>query len=89
MTTQLNQLRNTLAKMEVAFSSLQEAIVWTNQAGEIQWCNQALITLVGKNRITLVGHKLSDVFPLSKRGSPVPVAQHSTLPHSSTKRGER
>jgi len=76
LTTQLNQLRNTLAKMEVAFSSLQEAIVWTDQDGQIQWCNQALITLVGKSRITLIGHKLSEVLPLCKRGRPVPLAQH-------------
>ena len=76
MTTQLNQLRNTLAKMEVAFSSLQEAIVWTDQEGQIQWCNQALISLVGKSRITLIGHKLSEALPLSKRGNPVSLAQH-------------
>ena len=41
--------------MEVAFSSLQEAIVWTDQDGQIQWCNQALISLVGGTRINLIG----------------------------------
>ncbi len=62
--------------MEVAFSALKEAIVWTDQEGQIQWCNQALISLVGKSRITLIGNRLAEVLPLSKRGQPVPQGKH-------------
>lgn len=76
MKTQLDQLRNTLAKMEIAFSALQDAIVWTDQDARIQWCNQALIDLIGGNRITLVGKQLADVLPLSKRGRPVSREEH-------------
>lgn len=75
-TDQLNQLRNTLAKMEVAFSALQDAIVWTNQDGEIQWCNQAFLSFVSVNRIMLIGKKLAEVLPLEKRGQPVPTDKH-------------
>ena len=75
-TDQLNQLRNTLAKMEVAFSALQDAIVWTNQDGEIQWCNQAFLSFVSVNRIVLIGKKLAEVLPLKKRGQPVPTDKH-------------
>ena len=71
MKTQLDQLRNTLAKMEIAFSALQDAIVWTDQDARIQWCNQALISLVGGTRINLIGRKLAEVLPLTKRGQPV------------------
>ena len=76
MQSQLNQLRNTLAKMEVAFSAIQEAIVWTDHDGQIQWCNQALISLVGGTRINLIGRKLAEVLPLTKRGQPVAQGNH-------------
>jgi PAS domain S-box-containing protein len=62
--------------MEVAFSALQDAIVWTNQDGEIQWCNQAFLSYVSVNRIMLIGKKLAEVLPLKKRGQPVPTDKH-------------
>ena len=62
--------------MEIAFSALQDAIVWTDQDARIQWCNQALIDLLGGNRITLVGKQLADALPLSKRGRPVSREEH-------------
>ncbi len=62
--------------MEIAFSALQDAIVWTDQDARIQWCNQALIDLIGGNRITLVGKQLADALPLSKRGRPVSREEH-------------
>ena len=73
---QLNQVRNTLAKMEVAFSALQDAIVWTDQEGNIQWCNQAFVAFTDTSRIMLIGKQLMEVLPLQKRGQPVPPTKH-------------
>lgn len=74
--TQLAQLRATLAKMEVAFSALHDAIVWTDIDGCIQWCNQSFTKLVKINRISLIGKILAEVLPLQKRGSQVSIAEH-------------
>ena len=35
----INELRTTLGKMEMAFSTIAEAIVWTDAKGRIEWCN--------------------------------------------------
>lgn len=76
LSTQLDQLRNTLGKMEVAFSALRDAIVWTDQDGQIQWCNQAFFSMIGKSRISLIGKRLADVFALRQHDRPVPPAMH-------------
>jgi len=73
---QLDQLRNTLSKMEVAFSALRDAIIWTDQSGRVQWCNQAFFSMVGKSRISLIGKELADVLPLQQQGRPVPREKH-------------
>ena len=73
---QLDQLRNTLGKMEVAFSALRDAIIWTDQSGRVQWCNQAFFSMVGKSRISLIGKELADVLPLQQQGRPVPREKH-------------
>jgi len=77
--TQLDQLRNTLGKMEVAFSALRDAIVWTDQTGRIQWCNQAFVSLVKEIRITLIGKELADVLTLQQQGRPVSRTKHPAL----------
>ena len=59
----LNQLRGTLEKMEVALGAICEAIVWTNQAGCVQWSNPAFHQLMGQQPVSL-GAKLTDLLPL-------------------------
>jgi PAS domain S-box-containing protein len=70
--------------MEVAFSALQDAIVWTNQNGDIQWCNQAFVSFAGTSRIMLIGKQLAEALPLFKRGQPVLPAKHPATIYNTT-----
>jgi two-component system, NtrC family, sensor kinase len=73
---QLKQLRSTLSKMEIALSTVEECIVWTDGQGRIRWCNQALELLLGQPRLLLLGGLLRDKLPLWRDGQPVLVDEH-------------
>jgi len=66
--TQIESLRSTLGKMEVALGSISDAIVWTDTAGQIQWCSAAFDRLIGKPHITLLGASVVDMMPLKEHG---------------------
>ena len=63
--SQINQLRATLSKMEIALSTVEECIVWTNSLGQIQWCNTSFERLVGQPRLFLLKALLLDKLPVS------------------------
>lgn len=62
--TQISQLRSTLAKMEIALDSVKSAIAWTNNRGEVQWCNIVFEQLINRRKLMIFGQSLADVFPL-------------------------
>lgn len=62
--TQIGQLRSTLAKMEIALDSVKSAIVWTNNQGEMQWCNTVFEQLINRRKLMVFGQSLADIFPL-------------------------
>ena len=62
--TQIGQLRSTLAKMEIALDSVKSAIVWTNNRGEVQWCNTVFEQLTNRRKLMVFGQSLADIFPL-------------------------
>jgi len=61
---QINQLRSTLGKMEIALGTVEEAIVWTDEQGKIQWCNRAFDELVNKAHIFVLGKQIIELLPL-------------------------
>ena len=70
---QLEKLRVTLGKMEVALNSVSNAIVWTNSQGKIQWCNALFEDLVERKKILLIGtllEKNSIYFEINKKFCP-------------------
>ncbi len=69
----------TLGKMEVALDAVENAIVWTDQAGNIQWCNALFQSLVERSRLLLVGHFLPKCLPLERSGKPVSVERHPVM----------
>jgi serine phosphatase RsbU (regulator of sigma subunit) len=61
----IDELRQTIGKMEVALSEIEDAIVWTDGTGEVRWCNKAFDQLVGKNHLSILGADLSELLPLT------------------------
>jgi len=60
----VKELRSTLARTELALGTVDEAIVWTNQKGEILWCNLVFDQLVMRPHILVLGNVITEIFPL-------------------------
>jgi len=73
---QLTELRSTLGKMEIALGSISDSIVWTDNAGRIQWCNTSFDNLIGSPHIAILGKHLAQLLPLSEHGIRLPDKGH-------------
>src|SRR5213594_4018600 len=70
----MSALRATMGKLEIALSSISDAMGWTGADGRVQWCNSALARLVGKTHLEVLGSRLVDLMPLKQNGqAPGPV----------------
>ncbi|MBI3289521.1 MAG: PAS domain S-box protein [Elusimicrobia bacterium] len=65
------ELRRTLGKMELVLGTIDDAIVWTDESGAIQWCNSAFDKMSGRPHLDMLGASFGDVFPLERRGNRV------------------
>ena len=65
----IDELRETIGKMEVALSEIEDSIVWTDGKGEVRWCNNAFDQLIGKNHLSILGSDLSELLPLKPQGA--------------------
>jgi PAS domain S-box-containing protein len=71
-----DELRSTLEKLETVLGSVRDALVWTDELGQVQWCNPAFERLIQLDRDQVIGRALVDCLPLMRRGRSVPVALH-------------
>ncbi|OKH23544.1 hypothetical protein NIES593_09995 [Hydrococcus rivularis NIES-593] len=76
LANQLNQLRTTLGKMEIALGTVNEAIAWTDSQGKVKWCNMTFDRLVNIPHISIIEKQLSELLPLRRSGQDVSVAEH-------------
>jgi len=76
VSTQLSELRATLGKMEVALDAVANAIVWTNDRGQVQWCNKLFEKLVGRRRLMILSQSLLELLPLKQDTSALATEQH-------------
>ncbi len=72
----IEQLRGTLGKLDIALGAIRDSIVWTDQAGRIQWCNATFDRLVGRSRTDILGTTLTELLPVWRQGHGVPAAEH-------------
>ena len=62
----IKDLRRTLANMELALGTVEEAIVWTDAQGLILWCNTVFDRLVDRLHILVLGNSLQSLLPLNQ-----------------------
>lgn len=72
----IDQRYTSLEKMEVALDAITEAIVWTDELGEIEWCNGVFERLINQDKKDVLGHELSKILCLYKESVIVPVEHH-------------
>jgi len=72
----IGQLRATLGKMEIALGAVDEAIVWTDEKGSIQWCNTSFNLLVGRTYLEVLGARLLKLLPIEHEGQSLLPEQH-------------
>ncbi|WNZ43339.1 response regulator [Leptolyngbya boryana CZ1] len=75
-TALLSQLRTTLGKMEVALDAVTNAIVWTDELGNVEWCNARFLGLVQRSKLQVLGQSLLTLLPLCQRGLPLTKCCH-------------
>lgn len=76
---QLNRLRSTLGKMEMALGAINDSIVWTGEDTKVQWCNTAFDRLIGKPHITILDKPLIQLLPLTQQGYTITNEAHPIL----------
>jgi len=75
----IDELRETIGKMEVALSEIEDSIVWTDGKGEVRWCNKAFDQLIGKSHLSILGSDLSELLPLKTQKPSADAAEYPIL----------
>ncbi|TAK79261.1 MAG: diguanylate cyclase, partial [Gammaproteobacteria bacterium] len=68
----VKQLRSTLSKMELSLDAIDDAIVWLDKAGNIQWCNERFAQLNNRLPIEILGQSIHQLMQLKKQDIIVP-----------------
>ena len=86
----IDQLRATLENVEVALSTIDEAVVWVGRNHRVQWCNRAFEKLVDCTYVKMLGQSLLDLLPLYSCEQLLALEEHPLeLTFSGGDRGDR
>ncbi|MBL8178580.1 MAG: PAS domain-containing protein [Bryobacterales bacterium] len=58
------ELRDTYEKLSAALGAVSEAVAWSNESGELAWCNAAFESLAGASKAQMMGRPLAELLPL-------------------------
>ncbi|NDV19250.1 PAS domain S-box protein [Pseudodesulfovibrio sp. JC047] len=72
----VKELREVMGHMEMALGAIDEAILWTDGAGTLRWCNQTFVNWLDRSRIMLLGKPITELLPLAVRGQDLPESAH-------------
>ena len=72
----ISQLRATLGQVEIGLGAIDDAIVWTDEKGSIQWCNTSFDLLVGRTHLGILGARLFELLPIEHEGRGLLPEQH-------------
>src|SRR5262249_44666417 len=67
----ISDLHGTLDRLGAAMGLARDAFTGIDEAGRIMWCNKAFETMVGVDRLSLLGAPLSEMLHLRRDGRPV------------------
>ncbi|NDV24288.1 PAS domain S-box protein [Desulfovibrio sp. JC022] len=70
------ELRSVIGRLEAVLSSIDEAILWTDDKGKAKWCNDSFARLIGLKRIFIMGKPVIEMFPLCQREQELPPEAH-------------
>ncbi|TIH12877.1 PAS domain S-box protein [Marinifilum sp. JC120] len=70
------ELRSVIGRLEAVLSSIDEAILWTDDQGNTKWCNDSFARLIGLKRIFIMGKPVTELFPLYQREQKLPPEAH-------------
>ncbi len=73
---QIAALHATLGRMEHALGVLDEAIAWTDECGNILWCNAAFARLAMRPVLAIVGKPVEQILALSRQGRAIEKTEH-------------
>ncbi|WP_051677144.1 PAS domain-containing sensor histidine kinase [Maridesulfovibrio frigidus] len=85
------ELRSIIGRLEAVLSSIDEALLWTDEDGKAKWCNDSFAKLIGLKRIFIMGKSVTDIFHLCLRGQKLPNEAHPlflSLLHKSSQQGD-
>jgi transcriptional regulator with PAS, ATPase and Fis domain len=73
---QVAHLQGTLGRMEHVLGVLSEGIAWTDDEGNIMWCNPAFARMAMRPAVAVVGKPVEQILLLHSRGGSVEPSQH-------------
>ncbi len=82
------ELRRILGRMEAALSAISDALVITDDHGQVLWCNRPFDHFISQSRLLVLGHPILSLLPLDDQGQPLlseaQLASASQVPGSIT-----
>lgn len=64
----IQELRQTLSRLEAALSQISDGLVITSRHGQILWCNSAFTRLIDQPRLAMLGQTIYDLLPRDAEG---------------------